>query len=183
MQRKTQICFVCLFVCNKRMCKKCGDSWVQLLLFRAEWLFLVCKCVVLWYFIKICSFHVCCSHSLVLHPFSSVSLCVLVLFTVQFLISRHAFFREYKLLTLLHSIDPTNYLFTNWFFTFFVIFLRRRVSVRKSFPNFSCQCFVCPTERSPSLKYITLNLFTRLIPAMIPASFKPCRRAKRCSRQ
>lgn len=46
-----------LFVTRGCVCKKCGGSLfrVHLLLFRAEWLFLVCVsvCVVLWYFIKI----------------------------------------------------------------------------------------------------------------------------------
>lgn len=90
----------------------------------------------------------------------------LVLFTVQCLIFRHAFCREYKLLTLLHSIDPTNYLFTNWFFTCFVIFLRRRVCEFQEILSQSCflfllSSFVCPTQRGLSLKYITLNLFTQ----------------------
>lgn len=72
-------------------------------------------------FIKICSFHVCCSLSL--NPFSFRLVCVfLALFTVQFLISRRFGCRDYKLLTLLHSIDPTNYLFTNWFSTFVLFF-------------------------------------------------------------
>lgn len=94
-----------------------------------------------------------------------VCVCFLVLFTVQFLIFDIPFCREYKLLTLLHSIDPTNYLFTNWFFTFFVIFLRRRVCecleiLSKTVFFFFLSSFVCPTQRGLSLKYITLNLFT-----------------------
>lgn len=73
---------------------------------------------------------------LFLYPFLlSVSLCVYFFVTVQLVstVVTHArpLRREYKLLTLLHSIDPTNYLFTNCFSRFsyfFVIFLRRRVS-------------------------------------------------------
>lgn len=96
--------------------------------------------------------------------------CVLVFSSVHCTILHFSTFlvcREYKLLTLLHSIDPTNYLFTNWFFTFFLcfIFLRRRVCV-SFLGNYFQICFILSnfrpshTERGLSLKYITLNLFT-----------------------
>lgn len=126
-------------------------------------------CVRVWYFIKI----MLLSRLLLALSFLFLSLrlvCVLVFSSVHCTILHFSTFlvcREYKLLTLLHSIDPTNYLFTNWFFTFFFcfIFLRRRVCV-SFLGNYFQNCFILSnfrpshTERGLSLKYITLNLFT-----------------------